>query len=238
MRYYGGKVIENVQVVPVFWNANVLFRAETTAFYDAVVTSSYFQLLAQYSTPTQVIGFGSTLPAVTGSGPTQATVTRSAIIAWTNAQFKSGALPPPSPNTFYSLHFPPGMTIDRGGSSLSCTTWCAYHDAWTYAGQKVYAGFFPDITAPSCRCWKDYHSPFNNLSTMMSHELAEAVTDPEAARACCRAPPLAWYGGQGVYDGEMADKCAWQQEVVTLTDGGAWTVQALWSNEASACSVT
>ena len=50
--YYGGHVISNVKVVPVFWGPNVASDVQTTMpnFYAAVTNSSFWDFLAEYDT--------------------------------------------------------------------------------------------------------------------------------------------------------------------------------------------
>jgi hypothetical protein len=62
-------------------------------------------------------------------------------------------------------------------------------------------------------------APLDALTSVCSHELAEAITDPVP--------------GQGWYDdakGEIGDICAWQNKQL-----GTYEVQLLWSNRAQAC---
>lgn len=39
----------------------------------------------------------------------------------------AGSVPAPDKNTYYAIHFAPGITIDDGGGALSCQVFCAYH---------------------------------------------------------------------------------------------------------------
>ena len=57
------------------------------------------------------------------------------------------------------------------------------------------------------------------LTSVCSHELAEAITDP--------VPGEGWYDDTS---GEIGDICAWQNKRL-----GAYEVQLLWSNRARAC---
>ena len=60
LSYYGGPVVSNVQVVVVYWGANV--NAQTLAnipgFYQGVTDSVYFDLLSEYSTDVTPVGGG------------------------------------------------------------------------------------------------------------------------------------------------------------------------------------
>src|SRR6266702_2173929 len=61
--------------------------------------------------------------------------------------------------------------------------------------------------------------PLDALTSVCSHELAEAITDP--------VPGQGWYDDTS---GEIGDICAWQNKKL-----GAYEVQLLWSNRAKAC---
>jgi hypothetical protein len=69
------------------------------------------------------------------------------------------------------------------------------------------------------------------VTSVASHELVEAVTDPDVGLAKALAAPLAWYDAN---NGEIGDICAGHEG--KLHAGGAiWTVQKQWSNKAHAC---
>src|SRR6202011_317046 len=52
LKYYGGRVISNVEIVEVFWGPNVdpTLTAQIGAFYTALVKSSYVDWLSEYDT--------------------------------------------------------------------------------------------------------------------------------------------------------------------------------------------
>ena len=138
-------------------------------------------------------------------------------------------MPAPTADTLYMVHFPPGVSIDLDGSG-SCVVFCAYHNTFVHNGVNVYYGVMPD-QGGSCAggCGTD-PSLFNNLTSVSSHELIEAVTDAAVGLATTVGPPLAWYDQT---NGEIGDICNAQQGSIA-----GYTVQAEWSNKASACIVT
>lgn len=232
LTYYGGPVIQNIRVLPVFWAAS-LNQAALTEFYFALVSPSgnlYFGLLAQYRTfvPPQAIEYGSSGAPLVVAGSLPPNVTDSDIRSMLSGWFASGLLPAPTPNNnnYYPLHFPPGVTVGSG-TSLSCTAWCGYHSTFLYAGAYVYYGVIPDLSSPHCGCWA---SPtlLDNVQSVSSHELFEAITDPRVGSG------RAWYYGPG---GEIGDLCAWQMASVPL-GGKMYTVQKQWSDLAGRCAVT
>src|SRR4051794_37269093 len=52
LKYYGGRVISNVEIVAVFWGPNVdaMVVSQIGAFYSAIVKSSYIDWLTEYDT--------------------------------------------------------------------------------------------------------------------------------------------------------------------------------------------
>ncbi len=77
----------------------------------------------------------------------------------------------------------------------------------------------PRLPYPDCAgCLADL-APLDALTSVCSHELAEAITDP--------VPGAGWYDDA---NGEIGDMCAWQNKRL-----GDYLVQKLWSNEAGAC---
>jgi hypothetical protein len=249
LTYYGGPVVSNINVVKVLYGTGTYqpFVSGTgagtlSAFYHDVVGSTYFAWLNNdYKTKTQAIGYGTfagdymVTPSAANNG---ATITDANIQAEVLAQIASGALPAPTDNTYYAIHFPKGKKIQQG-SSYSCQSggFCAYHgtikSSQTAKGGILY-GVLPDNSSGSgCDAGCGTSTPFNNWTSVSSHELIETVTDPFVGLATTYASPLAWYNK--TY-GEIGDICNAQQG--TITAGGVtYTVQKEWSNSKNACIV-
>jgi len=219
LTYRGGPLLTAVEVVTVFWGAawNEATADATAqslnAFFQFVVTGSYVDQLGEYDTPQQKIGAGRYVATarVTGSAP-GANVTDSAIQEMLQAEVARKALPAPTANTVYFAFLPPGVTV-VAGSERSCQAFCGYHDR--SAGGLYYAV----VPYPNCSgCLGNLRS-LDALTSVCSHELAEAITDP--------VPGQGWYDDA---NGEIGDICAWQNKTL-----GAYEVQLLWSNRAKAC---
>jgi len=99
------------------------------------------------------------------------------------------------------------------GSERSCQAFCGYHD-------RAASGLFCAVVPyPNCSGCLGTLRPLDALTSVCSHELAEAITDP--------VPGQGWYDDA---NGEIGDICAWQNKTL-----GAYEVQLLWSNRAKAC---
>jgi hypothetical protein len=232
--YHGGKVLTDVDVVAIYWDTSVswLIYNNMPSFYAAVVDSPYMDLLVEYDTPTQPICRGSFAGTVTLYPANTANHLSDADIRHELAtEIDAGDIDPqPDENTLYMVHFPPSKHITGPpGVGESCVDFCAYHDSFEHNGRSIRYAVLPDL-GPSSDCdgvCGDGTTLQNETSTA-SHELAEAVTDPDP-------DPLANAAWTSITAGEIGDSC--NQDQRTLP-GTSWTVQAVWSNEEQACIVS
>ncbi len=222
--YGGGSLIQNVHVVPVFWSPNVSFtiQSEIGCYFDAVVRSPYIDWLSEYNAVGQGIGRGSTGASVTISpSHTSNSLSDDDIRNELASQIDANVLPTPDANTMYMLYFPPGVSMTSNNGSCVAGGFCAYHDSFNHNGHHVRYGVFPDLSLDGpCGNGCGGGDAFQNLGNASSHELMEAVTDPE--------PNNGWSGSGG----EIGDPC--NHNEVNLP-GTYYTVQTLWSNSRGAC---
>jgi len=219
LTYRGGPLLTAVEVVTVFWGAA---WNEATAqamaqslndFFQFVVSSPYVDQLAEYGTPQQKIGRGRYVGTarVTASTP-GASVTDSAVQQMLQGELTRKALPAPTANTVYFAFLPAGVTV-VAGSERSCQAFCGYHD------RSASGLFYAVVPYPNCSGCLGTLRPLDALTSVSSHELAEAITDP--------VPGQGWYNDA---NGEIGDICAWQNKTL-----GTYEVQLLWSNRANGC---
>ena len=219
LTYRGGPLLTAVEVVTVFWGAAWNDAgAQATAqslndFFQFVVSSPYVDQLAEYGTPQQKIGRGRYVGTarVTASTP-GASVTDSAVQQMLQGELTRKALPAPTANTVYFAFLPAGVTV-VAGSERSCQAFCGYHD------RSASGLFYAVVPYPNCSGCLGTLRPLDALTSVCSHELAEAITDP--------VPGQGWYNDA---NGEIGDICAWQNKTL-----GAYELQLLWSNRANAC---
>jgi hypothetical protein len=251
LSYYGGRVIENAEVVAVFWGEGVSgeVKAGMGDFYEAALKSSYVDWLSEYDTNvTAVNGSRGTGQHIGRGGLKQAVVvhpkaqrgllTDADIRRELTAQISARKLPAPGPNTLYMVHFPAGVQIELQGSrSCEAGGFCAYHNSFLRRGKEVDYGVLPDLGAGSgcdTGCGRGA-TVFDNQTAVASHELIEAITDPQVGLAKVLGPPLAWYDAAG---GEIGDLCNGQLGRLRAASGRSYTVQKEWSNKAKACVVS
>src|SRR5256886_12317716 len=101
------------------------------------------------------------------------------------------AVAQPAPDSLYYVFLPPGVTADLEGAS-SCVNFCGYHDA--IDGKLFYAV----MPYPDCAGCAGGLSILDALTTTISHELSEAITDP--------IPRTGFYDDQ---NGEIGGIWAW-----------------------------
>jgi hypothetical protein len=233
LTYFGGPVLINVDVHPVFWNSTTKLQSNINAFYPAVIgsgSSLYTSLLPQYTNAAGAhIGTGTAVAGITDT-KTTASVSDAQVRTELNNLFAASRLPLPNANRYYPVHFPSGMTITAPDGSRSCVQFCAYHGTYVRSGVNVNYGIIPDIGQTGCAGGCGGSTVTNNTDSVASHELVEATTDPAVGLATTFAAPLAWY--DRVDNGEIGDLCNGQQSTAA-----GFTVQKEWSNRAGACTV-
>jgi hypothetical protein len=223
------------------------------SFFAELTASPYIAGLGQYDTrrpganglpgSQQAIGRGAfsrqvqIAPAVANNG---ARIDDVNIVSELAAQLSAGALPAPkddgagNTNTVYLVYFPPGKTITLG-TDRACVTLCAYHGTFRWNERDVYYAVVPDMSSGSgCDQGCGTGTPFEIATAVASHELAEAITDPEVGLAPGVGPPLGWYDP---VNGEIGDICAGSNAVLRVSDRASFVVQKLWSNEHGACVI-
>jgi hypothetical protein len=257
LTYYGGKVIEHVQVFQVNYGSG-LYIPELTATtgpsmataYAQMTGSGVFDWLDEYNTgaPAQAIGRGSyggsfqitPLPerdGVDAEGHRTFPIADASIQAELTAQIAAHVLPAPSDRALYMVHFPRGKSITAPDGTPSCVGggFCAYHGTFQIGAQNVYYGVLPDMTQGCAIGCGGAPTTFANQTSVASHELIEAITDAEVGLTAAIAAPLAWYDA---FYGEIGDICNGQQGTFAGTDGVTYTIQQEFSNEQGDCITT
>jgi hypothetical protein len=217
-----GRVIRSVRVVPVYWGsfwtagAGQPLVGRLDAFFDYILASPYMQMLAEYNLDDGTIGTGQrqgSYPIGTSEPPAQVTDAQlqQALKNWIAAK----VLPGPTVDTLYFLYLPQGVTVVGPGGATSCAQMCGYHGAVDWP--TVYA-VVPYIDCPGC----SQGVILDALTRVSSHELTEAVTDPNLHT---------WFDPSN--GNEIADICNLEPPVSL----GGFVVQTQWSNARNACAL-
>ncbi|KAJ3024942.1 UNVERIFIED_CONTAM: hypothetical protein HDU68_007640 [Siphonaria sp. JEL0065] len=232
--YGNGPLLSNVVVKPLYWSSAVKYNYD--AFYSASVVGTasapaqFMALTTEYSVSGKTLGAGSFLTGITNTGgASSGTVKVSTVTAYITSLVNSGTLDPSGGSLYVPVHFAPGVTIseDSGlGLGNSCTSWCAYHYSVNTSKGWVYYGIHPEMSSGGCASGCGSASAFQNNCAVASHELAEAVTDPDQ-------PQTGWINNPG---GEIGDLCNGQSATFCGADGYQYTVQKQWSNKKNSCA--
>jgi len=226
----GGALLQHVKVFDVFYSKGNTYRDMLTQYYTSITQSAYFDWLTEYNVANYKIGRGSFIGYFedNNSTTTSSTIDDTEIGDYLDGLISAGSIPAPDDDTIYQIYFPSNVTITMQNTK-SCSYFCAYHSSYKHSGtQKARYSVIPDVTQAPCKggCGSSTNQ-FNNLTSVSSHELIEAVTDPDGGTS--------WYDRNNSCNptGEIGDICNAQQGTV-----GSYTVQKEWSNSQGACIAT
>jgi hypothetical protein len=219
LTYYGGPLLQNVQVYLIFWGAKWQTAASAAPlvqqikqFFSDILVSSLLDQLAEYNAPGKTIGHGSvTGSAILTGGAPVGSVADSAVKTQLKKWIKAKTIPKQTPQTLYFVYLEPGIVSIMGGSK-SCQNYCGYHNN---TGPIYYAV----MPYPSCTGCLGGLTTLDALTGTSSHELCEAITDP--------IPGKGWYDAK---NGEIGDICAWNFKTLA-----GHNVQLEWSNANGRC---
>ncbi len=259
LRYWGGPVANSMNVQLVEWGSSVNSEytdpnSGDPAFFSYLAsqsgtTTDIGGVLAQYMDTAGVnaqnqLSYGGltqiTPPSSGGvSGCALPTCVDDSVIQSTlQSQITSGALPTPvgtGLQTIYVVLFSPGTDVCLNGTCAfnQSSGFCAYHGAFqlpSSSTQVLYAPIVDDGSGtPNAGECGEGSGDVANQTEVISHELAEAITDPLVSEAAGNGPPLGWYD---LNNGEVADICV---SPTADAANGSWTVQKIWSNRDANC---
>ncbi|MGE5361662.1 MAG: hypothetical protein ACM3NQ_21815 [Bacteroidales bacterium] len=230
---HGGPEIANASFWAIYWNSTVAgstatsngstIQTEINAFISSFAdngnydgsTSDDYEIVQQYGSTSPIANSLTNWGAFVDQQPTQKSISDSKIQGYLAGLFNAGAVPSRT-DVIYGVYFPAGMRVTLNGGA-SCSSFCGYHNHFTYLGQQIKYAVFPYLNCTGCKL--SSLTVGDMLTIVASHEIREAVTDPGDANA------NAWYDSVGY---EADDKCAWHN-LYQMTNGGFW-VQPEFSN--------
>jgi hypothetical protein len=177
--YHGGPVLPNVEVEAVFigsrWRSSPDLAAQADrlgGFLSYLANSSYMDMLTRAG---YGVGRGSytgsvvdavDLPAVIGDADVQAELQK---------LINAGTVPPPDGNRLYFVYVEPDVVVGAlAGNSAS--DFLGYHDSFGPGGAAVNYAVVPTPGGPNAT---GEGTLFQQQTATSSHELAEAVTNPQ-----------------------------------------------------------
>ncbi len=227
--YQGGPLINNVAVEPVFlgqaWASDpqlVQTANRLNQFFGFLTNSSYMDLLHEYGTPQAgPIGHGSLAASLTIAQNfwRRGAIDDRQIQAVLNQEIAGGGIAPPDSNRLLFVFTPPNVVVTHGGAASDGVPsgFAGYHSSFVdSSGALVRYAVIPDPIGNDQAAL----APFDQQTAAASHEMAEAVTDPDGT---------SWWDATsdataGYEIGDFADLSS---DTVNL---GGYAVEALWSN--------
>lgn len=201
VNYYGGALLPSVEAQAVYygsgWSANASSQTYTTGFLQTITQSAYMDALHQagYGVSRGSTSASAHVPISLTSG---STITDASIRAELSAEISNGTLATLDPNRLYVVFVQPNVAINLGaGQGTTQQGILGYHGA--FSGPGGAAVHYAVIAYPGGAAGNSSlgTSANDQLTAVTSHELAEAVTDPNVNYST-----LGWYDPQR---GEIGD---------------------------------
>jgi hypothetical protein len=196
--YGGGPLIENVQIETVFYgrtwyNDPALYQAtgNIDRYFKDIAQSSYMDLLNEYG-----VGRGSFRDGMInlGNPPRGSVVDDTEIQTMLDTGIHRGYFDTPTPNQLYFVFTPPNVLVTAGNED-SQHDFLGYH--YTFYDADLGPIYYAVIPHPvgNADIWG--LNSFQQLTSVSSHELAEAATDPDCQTG--------WQDPTTGIEGEIAD---------------------------------
>jgi hypothetical protein len=228
--YQGGPLINNVAVETVFlgqeWSTDPTLHSnayQLDQFFNYLTNSSYMDMLHEYSTPQAgQIGRGSFAGGVVlpEDDWRRGMIADQTIENILNNEIVAGNIAPPDSNRLLFVFTPPNVAVTQGGSSSDGFPegFAGYHNSFVdSAGGLVRYAVIPDPIGND----QGSLSVFDQQTSASSHEMAEAVTDPDGTSW--------WDDSNDAQSGEeIGDFADLNTNTVYL---GGYAVERLWSNQ-------
>jgi hypothetical protein len=231
----GAPLIPHVEVDTLFYGAQ--WQTDPTlqqqlmqiqSFFQSVTNSSYMDMLSEYSTAQYQIGRGSWEQGLYVPDQLPALLPDSQIQQMVAGLISQGWVAPPDGNRLYFVFTAPGVEVSTGnmtsGTEPNMSHFLGYHSAFTdpTTGTLAYYAVVPYVPAGPVT-W-GITDQVQSLTAVSSHELAEAVTDPD-----CRT---GYRDRTQPGSPEIGDLAAGHFGVLN-----GYVVQAEWSNQINAIAL-
>ena len=202
INYHGGPVILGTTNVYYIWYGNWSGNTASSILTDLASNiggSPYFNINTTYYNGANVHVTNSVHMAGSTSDNYShgSALSDSQIQAVVAGAITSNSLPKDTNAVYFVL-----TSADVNATSGFCTQYCGWHTHGTIAGSDIKYAFIgnPDRCPSACEAQStgpNGNAGADGMASIISHELEEAVTDPDLN---------AWYDRSGQ---ENADKCAW-----------------------------
>lgn len=183
--YHGGALLKTVEIEAIYlgsaWSTNPTYQQQRTqfdTFLAHIANSSYMDMLTNAG---YKVGRGTFLDSYVDPQKLGSSIDDTAIRARIQADIASGAVQSPGSQRLYIVFVAPNVLV-TAGSANSANDFLGYHDDYfgkTRAGASIdlHYAVIPYEGGPNAGIYP--FSAFDGMTEVVSHELAEAVTDPE-----------------------------------------------------------
>jgi len=199
---HGGPVLTNVEVESVYygsaWSQNPALqqqRQELDHYLNVITDSSYLDMLGQYRVARgRFTGDYQTVEDISGNTVSDAQVQQ--MLDWEIRSTTSGSdLVAPDANRLYIVYTPPNVEVTKSDGTNSLSNFYAYHSSFNDAGLgEIY---YAVVAHPTGNAEISGLTAFQQQTEVTSHEMSEAVTDPQIWRDSTTGT----YYGTGWHDG-------------------------------------
>jgi hypothetical protein len=216
--YHGGPLLQDVQLQSVYygtgWSSNAGLQQQVSqvdGFLQYFADSPYMTALGQYNVSTGSFAQHD----LVGQNPAGNTIADSQIRQILNAEIAANHLAAPNANSLYVFFTAPGVTVTDNGQT-SVNDFAGYHDTFTdSAGATVYYAVIP---YPTGGVTNAALSTSQQFTFVLSHEIAESVTDPDAQSG--------WFDARAGAQGEISDLANGQYGLLNN-----YIVEGFWSQK-------
>lgn len=223
--YGGGALLTNVEAQAVYlgsdWSSNSALQSQaqsTDKFLATLVSGSYMDMLTN-------AGYGVGRGTASAGAVDNVSINKS--VALSDSQIQAdlttmlanpqSGLQAPDANRLYMVYVEPGVVVQMG-SATSQTSFLGYHGAFADGSNVIHYAVMPAPGSPNPTATSQgFGSNFDELTSVSSHELAEAATD-----ANVNYSTLGWYDHQ--LNGEIGDLTR-QTSTISDANGVQYVVQ-------------
>jgi hypothetical protein len=248
--YHGGPVIPHVEVQNVFygqgWNSDTwgIGRYVLNKFQSDITQSPYMAMLGEYGVGRGHFGGYDTV-AGASSPADYTTVQEGTIQNMLASEIVGGRLPEENGQRLYFVYLPANVAsqfdVDHGflghhrsfQMQMPHTINLGFTQFTYYTTDTVYYAVIPNPVGNAT--WPGLNS-FQQQTKVSSHELAEAVTNPDLSggwwdsdRYIYIHSPLGWYATPNPHYGDEIGDYANNDVVSFVANGTTYTVQKEWS---------
>ncbi|MSP60619.1 MAG: hypothetical protein EXR72_09820 [Myxococcales bacterium] len=217
MEKHKGPVLKAMEIWTVVWPGNEALGARVNAFHDWMLKSAYWsESLSEYGVGPGVAKGVVVLPQA--APPVLSVSAFGGLVASLESQPKYA----PNANTAFAFVVPLTTQVTGGAGREGCFNYGGYHTET--ANGTVYE--------VNLQCAGQGNGAFDDLTYVLSHEAAEAATDPHP-----RKNP-GWYDDELELSGEVSDLCIGLSEIYPTNVQGpsgaeSYYVTRNWSNKAA-----